>query len=158
MHMIFLLDLVVAYISLSRIFFHCLRNLLLDEGDQVKIGEYWVHMYEKIHPSQENCQLNSIFDNLDASYDTDKDIQDFGLIFCQMLEGKHIASMNSGYMHLKSVEFEKKFNISRCPGRILQLIEQCISKDISQRPMFSNIIEILEEVILLVKMAGCPVC
>ncbi|KAK6152858.1 hypothetical protein DH2020_012497 [Rehmannia glutinosa] len=136
-----------------------LRNLLLDEGDQVKIGEYWVQMlYERIHPNQEKSQLSNNSDNLDASYDTKKDIRAFGLIFYQMLEGKHVTDMNSDYMHLKSVEFEKKFHISRCPGRILQLIEQCTSKDISQRPSFDNVIEILEEVILLLKKAGCPVC
>ncbi|KAK6128750.1 hypothetical protein DH2020_037505 [Rehmannia glutinosa] len=103
-------------------------------------------------------QLSNNSDNLDASYDTKKDIRAFGLIFYQMLEGKHVTDMNSDYMHLKSVEFEKKFHISRCPGRILQLIEQCTSKDISQRPSFDNVIEILEEVILLLKKAGCPVC
>ncbi|KAL0395902.1 UNVERIFIED_CONTAM: putative serine/threonine-protein kinase drkB [Sesamum calycinum] len=165
------------------------RNLLLDEGDQVKIGEYWVQMlYERIHPNQEKSQLSNISNNLDASYDTKKDIRAFGLIFIrlsnapplqcteadyeriyivllilsmqilQMLEGKHITNMNSEYMHLKSIEFEKKFHITRCPGRILQLIEQCTSKDISQRPSFSAVIEILEEVILMLKMAGCAAC
>ncbi|KAG8373761.1 hypothetical protein BUALT_Bualt11G0058800 [Buddleja alternifolia] len=130
------------------------RNLLLDEGDQVKIGEYWVQMlYEQIHPNQEKFQLSDISDD-----DTKKDIRAFGLICYQMLEGKHTTSMNSEYMHLKSVEFEKKFHISRCPGRILELIEQCTSKDISQRPSFAAVIEILEEVIFLLKKAGCPVC
>ncbi|KAL8034426.1 hypothetical protein ABFX02_12G027600 [Erythranthe guttata] len=133
------------------------RNLLLDEGDQVKIGEYWVQMlYERIHTNQDKSQLSN--ENLDGSYDTKKDIRSFGLIFYQMLEGKHITNMNSDYMHLKSIEFEKKFHISRCPGRILQLIEQCTSKDIRQRPSFGSVIEILEEVILLVKKAGCSVC
>ncbi|KAK4410143.1 Potassium channel GORK [Sesamum angolense] len=111
------------------------RNLLLDEG-----------------------QLSNISNNLDASYDTKKDIRAFGLIFYQMLEGKHITNMNSEYMHLKSIEFEKKFHITRCPGRILQLIEQCTSKDIGQRPSFSAVIEILEEVILMLKKAGCAAC
>ncbi|KAL9148226.1 hypothetical protein ABFS82_12G028000 [Erythranthe guttata] len=133
------------------------RNLLLDEGDQVKIGEYWVQMlYERIHTNQDKSQLSN--ENLDGSYDTKKDIRSFGLIFYQMLEGKHITNMNSDYMHLKSIEFEKKFHISRCPRRILQLIEQCTSKDIRQRPSFGSVIEILEEVILLVKKAGCSVC
>ncbi|KAL3813293.1 hypothetical protein ACJIZ3_014561 [Penstemon smallii] len=130
------------------------RNLLLDEGDQVKIGEYWVHMlYERILTNQEKCQPSVISQDLDTSYDTKKDMRAFGLIFYQMLEGKDTTSINS-----KSVEFEKKFPTSRCPVRILQLIEQCTSKDMSQRPSFAAVIEILEEVILLVKKAGCPVC
>ncbi|EYU41312.1 hypothetical protein MIMGU_mgv1a020696mg [Erythranthe guttata] len=41
---------------------------------------------------------------------------------------------------------------------IARLIEQCTSKDIRQRPSFGSVIEILEEVILLVKKAGCSVC
>ncbi|XP_057791590.1 integrin-linked protein kinase 1-like isoform X2 [Salvia miltiorrhiza] len=96
------------------------RNLLIDEGDQVKIGEYWVQMlYERIHPIPDKSRLTDPSDNLDASYDTNKDIYDFGLIFRQMLEGKQITNMHD-FMHLKSVEFEKKFNISGCPGRIFQ--------------------------------------
>lgn len=41
---------------------------------------------------------------------------------------------------------------------VCRLIEQCTSKDISQRPSFAAVIEILEEVILLLKKAGCAVC
>ncbi|XP_047970039.1 integrin-linked protein kinase 1-like [Salvia hispanica] len=134
------------------------RNLLIDEGDQVKIGEYWIQMlYEQIHPNSEKSWLADSSDNLDASYDTNKDIYDFGHIFHQMLEGKPITNMYD-YMHLKSVEFEKKFNLSGCPGRIFQLIKQCCSKDSCQKPSFEAVIEILEEVILLFKIAGCNVC
>ncbi|XP_073311312.1 serine/threonine-protein kinase 12-like [Primulina huaijiensis] len=137
-----------------------LRNLLLDEGDHLKIGEYWVQMlYEQIHPNQEQYHLSDSSQILHAlANDTKKDIRAFGLIFYQMLEGKHFTNMNSDYTHIKSVEFEKKFRTIRCPGRILQLIEQCTSKDISQRPSFAVVIEILEEVILLLKKAGCHVC
>lgn len=35
------------------------RNLLQDEGDHLKIGEYWVQMfYEQIHPNQDTCMLS----------------------------------------------------------------------------------------------------
>ncbi|KAL2499455.1 Integrin-linked protein kinase family [Abeliophyllum distichum] len=127
----------------------------LHPRDHLKIGEYWIHMlYERIHPNQES-QLCDILDN--SLNDTKKDIRSFGIIFYQMLAGKH-TSMNSDYMHLKSVEFEKKFNISRFPGRIIQLIEECTSKDVSVRPSFSTVIVILEEVTSLLRKAGCPVC
>ncbi|KAH6800845.1 hypothetical protein C2S52_001309 [Perilla frutescens var. hirtella] len=137
------------------------RNLLIAEGDQVKIGEYWIQMlYERIHPNPEKSRLTDSSDNPDASYDTAKDIYDFGQIFYQMLEGKQITNMHSDYMHLKSAEFEKKFNTSRCPVRILQLLEQCRSKDKSQRTSltFTSVINVLEEVILTLKLDGCNVC
>lgn len=131
------------------------RNLLLDEGDHLKIGEYWIHMlYERIHPNQET-QLSDILNN--SPNDTKKDIRSFGIIFYQMLVGKH-TNMNSENMNLQSVEFEKKFSMSRCPGRITQLIEQCTSKEVSMRPSFGAVIVILEEVISLLRKAGCPVC
>ncbi|KAH9675617.1 hypothetical protein KPL70_018866 [Citrus sinensis] len=138
------------------------RNLLQDEGDHLKIGEYWVQMfYEQIHPNQENSQRNdnsSIASNvLD---DTKKDICSFGYIFYQMLEGKHLQTNNSfDFMHLKSVNFEPKFQISRCPNRLKQLIAQCTNKDPSKRPTFAAVIITLEEVsACLGRSALCPVC
>ncbi|KAH9739189.1 hypothetical protein KPL71_019047 [Citrus sinensis] len=138
------------------------RNLLQDEGDHLKIGEYWVQMfYEQIHPNQENSQRNdnsSIASNvLD---DTKKDICSFGYIFYQMLEGKHLQTNNSfDFMHLKSVNFEPKFHISRCPNRLKQLIAQCTNKDPSKRPTFAAVIITLEEVsACLGRSALCPVC
>lgn len=138
------------------------RNLLQDEGDHLKIGEYWVQMfYEQIHPNQENGQRNdnsSITGNvLD---DTKKDICSFGYIFYQMLEGMHLQTNNSfDFMHLKSVNFEPKFHISRCPNRLKQLIAQCTNKDPSKRPTFAAVIITLEEVsACLGRSALCPVC
>lgn len=138
------------------------RNLLHDEGDHLKIGEYWVQMfYEQIHPNQENGQRNdnsSITSN--GSDDTKKDICSFGYIFYQMLEGRHLQTNNSfDFMHLKSVNFEPKFQISRCPNRIKQLIVQCTNKDPSKRPTFAVVIITLEEVsACLGRNALCPVC
>ncbi|XP_051117244.1 integrin-linked protein kinase 1-like [Andrographis paniculata] len=136
-----------------------LRNLLLDEGDRLKIGEYWVQMlYVHIQPNQDKSQSSDESSNPETSYDTKKDIRAFGLIFYQMLEGKYTSNMDSNYLHLKSIEFEKKFNVSRCPGRILELIEQCTGKDNSRRPEFDRVIIILEEVMHQLKKDGCPVC
>ncbi|XP_059644053.1 integrin-linked protein kinase 1-like [Cornus florida] len=133
-----------------------LRNLLQDEGGHLKIGEYWVQMlYERIHPNQDNCQVN---DNTriirSSSNDTNKDIHSFGFIFYQMLEGKHLTD----FIHLKSFDFEPKFHVSRCPGRIQQMIKHCTSKDPSERPTFEAVIQILEEVSSWLRKAGCPVC
>jgi len=38
------------------------RNLLLDEGGHLKIGDYWVQMlYEQIHPNQDNSMFSPSF-------------------------------------------------------------------------------------------------
>ncbi|XP_050226826.1 integrin-linked protein kinase 1-like isoform X2 [Mercurialis annua] len=130
------------------------KNLLQDEGDHLKIGEYWVQMlYKQIHPNQHMCQRKD--DPTGTSNpleDTKQDICRFGFIFYQMLEGK--KQMN----YLKSVDCEPKFPISRCPNRIRQLIERCMSKDSTARPSFTAVIEILEEVLISVSRVGCPVC
>ncbi|KAI5559359.1 hypothetical protein POPTR_017G123100v4 [Populus trichocarpa] len=133
------------------------RNLLLDEGGHLKIGDYWVQMlYEQIHPNQDNSQRNdgSIMSS-NQSNDTKKDIRSFGFIFYQMLEGRVLSNMNFD----KSTDFELRFQISRCPNRIQQLIQHCTSKNPCQRPSFSSVIEILEEVSAYLGRAGCsPVC
>ncbi|KAK9272806.1 hypothetical protein L1049_003184 [Liquidambar formosana] len=138
------------------------RNLLLGEGDRLKIGEYWVQMlYEQIHPHQDSCPVNDssgIISNL--SNDTERDIRSFGFIFYQMLEGRNLlTNMSFELLHPKSVDFEPKFQISRCPRRIQELIEDCTSRDhSSKRPTFAGVIQILEEVSLYLGRAGCPVC
>ncbi|KAK3218323.1 hypothetical protein Dsin_012293 [Dipteronia sinensis] len=137
------------------------RNLLQDEGGHLKIGEYWVQMlYKLIHPNQDNPQLNDngiVTSNL--LDDTKKDIRSFGYIFYQMLEGRHLLiNTNFDFMHLKSVDFEPKFPISRCPIRIQQLIEHCTSKDPCERPSFAGIIGILEEESDSLGRGACPVC
>uniref|UniRef100_A0A5B7BTI2 Protein kinase domain-containing protein n=1 Tax=Davidia involucrata TaxID=16924 RepID=A0A5B7BTI2_DAVIN len=137
-----------------------LRNLLQDEGGHLKIGEYWVQMlYERIHLNQDSRQINDNAGIISASSnETNKDIHSFGFIFYQMLEGLYLTSTNSGSIHLKSIDFEPKFHISRCPGRIQQLIEHCTSIDPSKRPSFASVIVILEEVSSCLGKAGCPVC
>ncbi|KVH92434.1 hypothetical protein Ccrd_005529 [Cynara cardunculus var. scolymus] len=67
----------------------------------------------------------------------------------RMVEGKYIPKMR----HLKSVDFEMKFN-SKCPARIQQLIKRCTS-DILSRPDFSGIIDTLEEVSLSLGKPSC---
>ncbi|KAL5743382.1 hypothetical protein ACOSP7_026232 [Xanthoceras sorbifolium] len=139
------------------------RNLLQDEGGHLKIGEYWVQMlYEQIHPNQDNCQRNdnsTVTTASNPSDDTKKDICSFGCIFYQMLEGRHLqTNTNFDFMHLKSVDFEPTFHISRCPKRIQQLIEDCTRKDPLERPTFSAVIGILEEVSACLGRAACSVC
>ncbi|WCJ25290.1 Integrin-linked protein kinase family [Euphorbia peplus] len=138
-----------------------LKNLFQDEGDHLKIGEYWVQMlYEQIRPIQDICQRKDVPSSANSqSNDTTKDISDFGFIFYQMLEGRNpMSEMSLDFIHVKSVDFEPKFQISRCPKRIQQLIVQCTSKDAKARPGFSAVISILEEVSKSVGRAGCPVC
>ncbi|KAK2652349.1 hypothetical protein Ddye_012205 [Dipteronia dyeriana] len=137
------------------------RNLLQDEGGHLKIGEYWVQMlYKLIHPNQDNSQLNDnsiVTSNL--LDDTKKDIRSFGYIFYQMLEGRHLlTNTNFDFMHLKSVDFEPKFPISRCPKRIQQLIEHCTSKNPYEIPPFAGVIGILEEESDSLGRGACPVC
>ncbi|GLU10727.1 hypothetical protein SLE2022_275130 [Rubroshorea leprosula] len=125
-----------------------LRNLLQDEGDHLKIGEYWIELlYKQIHPNQDCSQMNEKFSIMgNPSNDTKKDIYSFGIIFYQMLQGIHqMSSTNSHFPHVEPIDLELKFQISRCPKRIQQLIEQCTSKDPSERPSFTAVIEILEE-------------
>ncbi|KAF5749976.1 putative serine-threonine protein kinase [Tripterygium wilfordii] len=137
------------------------RNLLQDEGGDLKIGEYWVQMlYKEIQPNQDNCQRND-----DSSItskpvdDTKKDIQSFGFMFYQMLEGRHLlTNTDFDLIHLKSIDFEPKFQFSRRFKRIQQLIEHCTSKDPSERPSFAGVIEILEEVSASMGRPACPVC
>ncbi|XP_037496967.1 integrin-linked protein kinase 1 [Jatropha curcas] len=137
------------------------RNLLQDEADHLKIGEYWVQMlYKQIHPNQDMRQRkDDPSSTSNKSNDTRKDLCSFGLIFYQMLEGRHLmTNMKTDFMHLKSVDFYPKFQISRCPKRIQQLIEDCISKDPNPRPSFGAVIEILEEVSTSLGRGACPVC
>ncbi|KAK1556206.1 hypothetical protein Q3G72_000669 [Acer saccharum] len=139
------------------------RNLLQDEGDHLKIGEYWVQMlYKLIHPNQDNSQRNDNGINIVTSNlldDTKKDIHSFGYIFYQMLEGRHLlTNTNFDFMHHKSVDFEPKFPMSRYPIRIKQLIEHCTSKDPCERPSFAGIIGILEEESDSLGRGVCPVC
>jgi hypothetical protein len=50
--------------DLMRVFLFNLscRNLLLDEGGHLKIGDYWVQMlYEQIHPNQDNSMFSPSF-------------------------------------------------------------------------------------------------
>ncbi|GKU97654.1 hypothetical protein SLEP1_g10769 [Rubroshorea leprosula] len=125
-----------------------LRNLLQDEGDHLKIGEYWIELlYKQIHPNQDCGQMNENFSIMSNPFnDTKKDIYSLGIIFYQMLQGMHqMSSTNSHFPHVEPIDLELKFEISRCPKRIQQLIEQCTSKDPSERPSFTAVIEILEE-------------
>ncbi|XP_024978397.1 integrin-linked protein kinase 1-like [Cynara cardunculus var. scolymus] len=128
------------------------KNLLQDEGGHLKIGEYWVQMLYELHPNQDESlgfagqNAGTINQHL---INKQRDIQSFGLIFYQMVEGKYIPKMR----HLKSVDFEMKFN-SKCPARIQQLIKRCTS-DILSRPDFSGIIDTLEEVSLSLGKPSC---
>ncbi|KAL3525498.1 hypothetical protein ACH5RR_013870 [Cinchona calisaya] len=136
-------------------------NLLQDEGGHLKIGEYWIQMlYEQINPNQDSSQEHDSLQSINiTNIDTKKDVQSFGFILYQMLEGKHVSNIDTEEcMNLKFADSEKKFHLSRCPGRIFQLIENCVSNDLSCRPPFESIIVILEEVSLLLGKAGCPVC
>ncbi|CAM8971418.1 unnamed protein product [Rhodiola kirilowii] len=120
------------------------KNLLQDEGRHLKIGEYWVQMfYEEVH--EENGQINNkcARNTLYAS-SMEEDIRSFGFIFHQMLEGRR--SYPSSILHLRSIDFQPKFELSKCPGIIQQLIERCTSKSLSNRPSFDSVISTLEEV------------
>ncbi|XP_074376224.1 serine/threonine-protein kinase 12-like isoform X2 [Apium graveolens] len=95
------------------------RNLLQDEGGHLKIGEYWVQMvYKRIPPNQDSSQrtnISGIINN--SSNNTERDIQSFGFIFYEMLEGRHLKRSNSGLIDLMSAD-ELKFPLSRCPVRL----------------------------------------
>nr|GME05265.1 serine/threonine-protein kinase CTR1-like isoform X1 [Ipomoea batatas] len=116
------------------------KNLLLDEGGHLKIGEYWVQMlYNQRNTNQDSCKLAHPK-------------------LCSMLEGKFNDKSKYERKQLKAIDLQKKFYVGRCPGRILQMIENCTSKDPSQRPDFASVIRILEEVSVTSKTAGCPPC
>ncbi|XP_059293380.1 integrin-linked protein kinase 1-like isoform X2 [Lycium ferocissimum] len=137
------------------------KNLLLDEGGHLKIGEYWVQILDnQIYANQDCCQVNNGCNFIShLRHDISKDIYSFGLIFYQMLEGRQITDRTSSEpMHIKSVDLEKKLYTGRYPSRILQLIEDCTSTVPSTRPSFATVIEILEEVSLLSRKTGCPPC
>lgn len=138
------------------------RNLLLDEGGRLKIGEYWIQMlYERIHPNHESYHVNdaSCVGTISSSNDLTKDIHSFGFILHQMLEGRHMVNhTNTDVTCPKSSDFEPKFQISKCPARIQQLIEDCTCKDPSQRPDFDVVIRILVEVSSCLPRSNCPVC
>ncbi|PHT91328.1 hypothetical protein T459_06441 [Capsicum annuum] len=137
-----------------------LKNLLLDEGGHIKIGEYWVQILDnQIYANQDGCQLNSGCNLINhLCHDISKDIHSFGLIFYQMLEGRQITDRSSEPTSIKSVDLEKKLYTGRYPSRILQLIEDCTCTVPSTRPSFATVIEILEEVSLLSRKRGCPPC
>ncbi|KAF3444329.1 hypothetical protein FNV43_RR14019 [Rhamnella rubrinervis] len=137
------------------------RNLLQDEGDHLKIGEYWVQMlYERINPNEDNRQVSdSLSLSTNPLNDTKKDICSFGHIFYQMLEGRHLqTNVSFDFVHLESIDFKPMFLVSRCSKRIKELIEDCTSKDPSQRRPFDAVIQILEEESLTLGRAACPVC
>lgn len=131
-----------------------------DEGGHLKIGEYWIQMlYEQIHPNQDSRQNHDSLQSVNiARNDTKKDVQSFGSILYQMLEGRHVSNVDTEWIQPNFADSEKKLHLSRCPGRIVQLIENCMSDDPFRRPSFEGIIVILEEVSLLLGKAGCPVC
>ncbi|KAK9116177.1 hypothetical protein Sjap_015124 [Stephania japonica] len=138
------------------------RNLLLDEGGHLKIGEYWVHMlYQRIHPNQEICQRNGTSaDDYNQILDTKKDILSFAHIFYMMLEGR-LLNLDVNFEitdHLNADGFEPKFRFSRAPARIQQLIKECCDKDPCKRPPFRAIIDILDEVSTHIAKYRCPVC
>ena len=122
---------------------------MVDESGHLKIGEYWVQMYEEINPKV-------------MMGDTKKDILSFGYILCQMIEGRQFQeNTSSELMHLESFESKPTFQVSRCSKRIRELIEQCrsISKQHSSpMPWFGGFIRILEEECLCLRRLGCPVC
>ncbi|KAI4387646.1 hypothetical protein MLD38_000064 [Melastoma candidum] len=128
-----------------------LRNLLQDEAGHLKIGEYWVQMfYEQIQPNQDSNQ------RMDTPGDTQKDVSAFGMILYQMLEGRDKQlTENSADI---SVDLGLQFQLVKGPKRIQQLIEQCTGKNVSLRPSFVGIIEVLEDVQTFLTRAGCPVC
>ncbi|XP_047313639.1 integrin-linked protein kinase 1-like [Impatiens glandulifera] len=138
-------------------------NLLHDDGGHLKIGEYWIQMlYQRINTSQDliisgHINGNTVGTISSPSNDTNKDIYSFGLILYQMLEGWNIASNNVDFTHDNSIDLPK-FQISRYPGRVQQLMEDCTNKDPLIRPSFAAIINILEEISEGLGKAGCPVC
>ncbi|KAK6927897.1 Ankyrin repeat [Dillenia turbinata] len=123
-------------------------------------GMNYLHEHKPL-PIVHNYLNSRNDDSSDFSYsvdDTKNDIALFGIICYQMLEGKHLlADMNWDYTHLKSFNFELNFTVSRYPVRIQNLIENCTSKDPSERPPFFAVIEVLEEVSNLLRRS-CPVC
>ncbi|CAN1228256.1 Integrin-linked protein kinase 1 [Linum perenne] len=131
------------------------RNLLQDGGGHLKIGEYWVQMlYEQGQaPNQSNGYNRSRSTIQDIH--TNNDISAFGFIFYQVIA---CMQMLEGKKQLITEDYELKFALSRCPQRIKQLIERCVSKKGKERPSFAGIIETLEEVLAYVKKAACPVC
>uniref|UniRef100_A0A7N0TV25 Protein kinase domain-containing protein n=1 Tax=Kalanchoe fedtschenkoi TaxID=63787 RepID=A0A7N0TV25_KALFE len=116
------------------------KNLLQDEGSHLKIGEYWVQMLY-----DEKGQVNNLSSKRNTSYPSSKeeDVRSFGFIFHQMLEGR---SNTISIFNLRSTNFQPKFELSKCPGIIQQLIERCSSIDPSNRPSFESVISTLEEV------------
>ncbi|EXC20566.1 Serine/threonine-protein kinase [Morus notabilis] len=140
-----------------------IRNLLLDEGGHLKIGEYWMQMlYEQINSNDDNCQRRDIPNMGSTEFsDTEKDIFSFGYIYYQMLEGKDFQD-NYSFEHskdLESIDFKPRFLISRSSKRIKELIENCTSKCPTQMPPFDVVIRLLEEESFYLKKLGCtPVC
>ncbi|KAJ8622902.1 hypothetical protein MRB53_031431 [Persea americana] len=137
----------------------CPKNLLLDEGGHLKIGEYWIQMlYEQVDPFQDHCQRNdeaAIMAN--ALYDTRRDICSFAHILYKMLEGQVlVSSMSIDFTHFTSTDSEPKFKLSKCTTRIKDLIKSCLTSD---PPPFAMVIDILEEeLISSLAKTGCPVC
>ncbi|RWR93905.1 putative serine-threonine protein kinase [Cinnamomum micranthum f. kanehirae] len=142
------------------------RNLLLDEGGHLKIGEYWIQMlYEQVYPFQDHCmssyQLTACQRNDEAAitanalYDTRSDICSFAHIFYKMLEGQ-ASSMSIDFTHFTSTDSEPKFKLSKCTTRIKDLIKSCLT---SEPPPFAKVIDVLEEeLISSLAKTGCPVC
>ncbi|XP_062107474.1 integrin-linked protein kinase 1-like [Humulus lupulus] len=136
------------------------KNLLIDEGDHLKIGEYWIRMlYEQINPIEDNSQGRDGQNLLNpASSDTKKDVFSFGYIFYRMLEGRNFQEKSHfDLISLEAGDFKPKFLINRYSDRIKELIEWCTRKDPIQRPSFDTIITILEEETMWLKSLGCPV-
>ncbi|XP_020519200.1 probable serine/threonine-protein kinase DDB_G0271682 isoform X2 [Amborella trichopoda] len=130
----------------------CSRNLLLDDGGHLKIGEYWIQMlYGQKSPHENSCSMEGMVEigqrnggddfiqNL--SYATGRDLYSFALIFYE-----------------ESHKFEPKFKFSRCPVRIQKLIRDCLKQEPMERPTFALVIRILEEEAESFVKPSCPVC
>ncbi|KAL4179242.1 hypothetical protein AMTRI_Chr13g119080 [Amborella trichopoda] len=124
------------------------KNLLLDDGGHLKIGEYWIQMlYGQKSPHENSFSMEGMVE--------------IGKIMTSLLMlegGTFLPKTDMNSPNQESHKFEPKFKFSRCPVRIQKLIRDCLKQEPMERPTFALVIRILEEEAESFVKPSCPVC
>ncbi|KAJ7545220.1 hypothetical protein O6H91_09G110900 [Diphasiastrum complanatum] len=133
------------------------RNVLLDEANQMKVGDFGLSKLITKHHHQDIYKLTGetgsyrymapeVFRH--ESYDKNVDIFSFAMILYEMLEGYPPFPYSEPYEAARLVADDERrptFSVKNCPQEMIELIEQCWATKAASRPSFVDIIKRLEQ-------------
>lgn len=135
------------------------RNLIIDESNELKVGDFGLSKLIKVKNVHEVFKLTGetgsyrymapeVF--LHESYNTKVDVFSFAMILYEMFEGAAPFASEDAYMAAKMVAEENKrpeFGLkTHYPDGMRELITRCWTEFAVKRPEFDSIVEELQQI------------